>query len=485
MNPFLPHDPESRISLVRMAVALALVIALAPLPSYGYVYGSYLTTAEEETLGDEFVLDLKKRFTLIQDLSILDYINDIGQEIVRQHPSPPFTFRFYVVHEDVYNAFAVPGGHVFIYSGLLVAMENEEELAGIVAHEVAHVFCRHISRRIEQSKKIALMTLAGILTGIFLGGSPELAGALTSGSIAAGQSLSLRFSREDERQADQVGLKYLTQAGYSGKGLLEILEKIREKRWFGSEHIPTYVTTHPAIEERMVYLDTWVQGHPRWRDREPKDSEAFHRMRTKLLAQYGEASAARNAFDLQIRNEPENPLGYYGKGLLAGREGNKEEAVRNLKQALAFMPRDNDFLRDLGMTYLKMGNAAQAYKHLVAALDADPQDLEARFLLGKSQIETGDVSGALESLQEVLDKNPEYLPVYYALGEAYQRSGRPGDAHYHLGVYYQRKGDSKNARFHLMRALELASGSKVKKETILETLKEMEVPGTEEAKSRP
>jgi Flp pilus assembly protein TadD len=198
------------------------------------------------------------------------------------------------------------------------------------------------------------------------------------------------------------------------------------------------------------------------------------------MALYGDPSAAHNAFDLQLKKGPSNPLGYYGKGLLATRERNKEAAVNNLKKALSLQPHDGDFLRDLGMTYLKMGNPSQADINLSAALDVNPNDQEARFLLGRSQIEKGDLEGALKTLKGVLDSSPEYLPVYYSLGEAYEKTGQQGEAHYYLGVYYRKKGNPKNARFHLMRALELSSGSPVKQEAIREALRSMEDDKTEE-----
>ena len=107
-------------------------------------------------------------------------------------------------------------------------MDEEEELAGILGHEIAHVYCRHISQKIERSKKIGMATLAGIAAGILmgLGGAGEAGSAVTMGSMAGGQSAELSYSRENEIQADQNGLKFITEAGYSVSGLLKILKKI-------------------------------------------------------------------------------------------------------------------------------------------------------------------------------------------------------------------------------------------------------------------
>ena len=111
-------------------------------------------------------------------------MNKIGNRILSVLPQQPFNYHFYVIKEDVYNAFATPAGHIFVYTGLLDAMDEEEELAGILGHEIAHVYCRHISQKIERSKKIGIATLAGIAAGILLGvgGAGEAANAVTMGS---------------------------------------------------------------------------------------------------------------------------------------------------------------------------------------------------------------------------------------------------------------------------------------------------------------
>jgi len=462
----------------RIAVVALLIIAIAIRSgSEAYPFSSshlYLTTKEEKELGRKLMLYVKKHLVLIEDPSLVNYVNRIGQHIVAQLPSPPFDFHFYVVKEDVYNAFAAPAGHVFVNSGLLAAMEREEELAGILGHEIAHVLCRHISEQIERQKKIGLATLAGVLTGIFLGGSATAAGAITSSSIAAGQSLSLKYSRENETEADQVGLKYLTKAGYGGGGLLKVLQKIRAKRWFGPEHIPSYMTTHPAIETRMAYLDTWIQTHPEAaKSVRSVDPTGFRKASTKLIALYGDAQAALSTFDSQLRKNPEDALAYYGKGLVLDRDGKKEKAVQNLKRALQLRPLDSDIVRDLGKTYFHMGNYASALKTLKGALAFSPKDPEGWFLLGRAQMEMGDLQGALDSFKTLVNTAPDYLPGTYYLGETYGKLGNLGEAHYHLGIYYKERGRSKNAKFHLNRALNLLAKDTERRLTIEKALKEL------------
>jgi len=462
-----------------LTVILVTVVTLSQAEAYGsFLSHACLTTAEEEVLGREFMRYVKRRCTIIDDPSITGYVTKVGQQIVEQHSSPPFRFRFYVVKEDIYNAFAAPAGHVFIYTGLLAAMENEEELAGILAHEIAHVLCRHISERIDRSKKIGLATLAGVLTGVFLGGSPTVTGAITTGSIAAGESLSLSYSRENEMEADQVGLKYLTKAGYGGEGLLRILHKIREKNWFGSKQIPSYLMTHPAIVARMGYLDTWIQAHPGWRkSRRHIDRTDFQKMRIRVIALYGDTMSAHNFFDAQLRKSRDDALVYYGKGLLFDREAKRTEALKNFKQAVELRPFDTDILRDLGKTYFHMGKYGKAQKTLSEVVSANSKDVEAHFLLGRVQMETGDLNGALETFRALEKKKANYLPAIYYLAQTYGKLGKLSEAHYGLGIYYKQKGQFKIARFHLERALGLFADNPARQREINKTLKDLPQDG--------
>ena len=464
---------NTRIAIV--ALLITVITVQSGFSAYPFSFShNCLTTKEERELGKKFMLHVRKSLVLIEDPYIVNYVNRVGQRIVAQLPTMPFDFHFYVVEQDVYNAFAGPAGHVFVNSGLLSAMESEEELAGILGHEVAHVLSRHISKQMERAKKIGLATLAGVLAGVFLGGDAAATGAITSGSVAAGTSLSLKYSREHEIEADQVGLKYLTKAGYSGGGLLRTLEKIRAKRWFGPEEIPSYLSTHPAVEARMAYLDTWMQTHPEAAQQvHSGDPADFRKVRVKLIALYGDPGTAHGTFDSQLRNDPDDALVHYGKGLALNRDNKKGEAVEHFKKALQWRPLDLDILRDLGKTYFQMGDYASALKTLRGALAFSPKDPEGWFLLGRAQMETGDLAGALDSFKTLVGTSPDYLQGIYYLGETYGRLGRLGEAHYYLGIYYKKKGRLKNARFHLNRALNLLAKDDKKRPTIEKALKDL------------
>ncbi len=431
-----------------------------------------ITIKEEEELSREFLKVVLTRYEFVQDPVVVDYVKEVGQRIVSVLPPQPFKYHFYVIKEDVYNAFATPAGHIYINSGLLAAMESEEELAGILAHEISHVSARHISQKIERSKKVQLATLAGLAAGAFLGigGASTAASAVTMGSMAAGQSMMLAYSRDDEMQADQIGLKYLRDAGYNGNGLITMLEKIRSKQWFGSKQIPTYLTTHPASEDRIVYIDSWLAQNPA---AENKENEfAFRRAHAFLVATYGDKEVSFKMFEKAVSENPQNSLANYGYGLALFRAGNREKAVVYIQAALEKNAFDPYILKDLGRIYFFDGKYEQALNILQNVISISPDDSNGLLYLGRTQMELGRLQEAVRSLTTLVTKYPDYTQAFYSLGEAYGKQNKLAESHYYLGIYYKKTGNLKNAHFHLSRALNETSDLE-KKHQIEEMLKEI------------
>ncbi|OEU55615.1 MAG: hypothetical protein BA868_09465 [Desulfobacterales bacterium C00003106] len=433
-----------------------------------------LTHEEERQLGRQFLVHVKEQLTLIDDSIIIDYVTKVGRRIEKDCPDSAFTYHFYVVKEETYNAFAAPAGHVFINSGLFAAMQSENELAGILGHEMAHVSCRHISKQIERSGKIGMATLAGMLAGIFLGGGGEVASAITIGSIAAGQSLQLKYSREHEAEADHVGMRCLVRSGYGADGLRNILRKIRTVRWFGPNEIPTYLTTHPAVEDRLAYIDTQTQNHPEWAQPSRKiDPYDFNKAHTRLIALYGDADVAQRRFTAALAENPDNCLAYYGLALVSERKDQRESALNLFNKAISCNPADPDILLDIGQSYFLAGDYEKAMSILKGALAFRPKDRKGYFLLGRCFLETGNPHDAIEELRRLVSLDPDFTEAYFHLGNAYDKTGNSGEAHYNLGVYFEQKRDRKNARYHFKQASELLKGDPERIEALRKRIKSL------------
>ncbi len=459
--------------ITRKYIVIIILIAGMLIPNQVFS----ITVKQEEELSREFMKYVLKHVELIEDPVIVNYVNNVGKRIISVIPPQPFTYHFYIIKDDVYNAFASPAGHIFINSGLFEAMDNEEELAGILGHEIAHVVCRHISQKIERSKKIGLATLAGIAAGIFLGtgGAAVGASAVTIGSMAAGQSIALAYSREDEMQADQLGLKHLTKAGYSGLGLLSVLKKIRSRQWFGSKQIPTYLTTHPATEDRIAYIGSWLENNTKSESRtSSKACYDFTIAHTRLVAMYGDERAALRKSQIHIDKHPENPMAHYGYALILAKIGNRKDAIAHLKTALEKKAFDPNILRDLGRIYFLDGRYPEALNSLKGAAGMVPDDPETFFFIGRTQIELGKLKEAISTFEKLIAKNPDYTPALYFLGNTYGKLGELEEAHYFLGIYYKNNQNYKNALFHLNRALKtiIDPGKRSKIEELLKEISE-------------
>jgi predicted Zn-dependent protease len=433
--------------LILPAVA---VLVLSPTSGYG------ITIKEEEELSRQMMAAIYKYFDIVDDPMVVDYVNDIGKRILATLPQQPFRYKFHVINDDVYNAFATPAGHIFIYTGLLNAMEEEEEIAGILGHEIAHVYCRHISQRIERQKKMGWANLAGLAAGVLLGvgGAGEAAQAVTMGSQAATQSVELSYGREDEMQADQFGVKFITGAGYNAEGLLKILKKIRAKTWFGSDQIPTYLKTHPAVEDRIAFIGSWIESYNATaKPIPPVKPDNFIRIHTRVETRYGDEEVVLNKLRDEVARNPGDSLSHYRYGLILARTGNRTEAVKEMRTALTQRAFDPYILKDLGWIYYLDGQFPQALKTLKSACGLIPKDPECTYYLGRTQLEMGNPVEATTNFRNLTRQYPDYTPAFYYLGQSLGQQQQLGDAHYYLGVYYLRKRDFNNARIQLKQAL--------------------------------
>ncbi len=434
---------------------------------------SSLTIKDEEELSVEFLEAVFGAYDVIKDPVINDYINKIGQKIISVMPPQPFAYKFYAVRQDAYNAFAGPGGNIFIFSGLFCALESEDELAALLSHEIAHVSCRHISEMMKKSKKTNMATMAGVVAGILigLGGAGTVGSALTIGSMAAGQSMVLAYSREHEMQADQIGRTYLQKAGYSLNGLLSVLKKIRSVDWFGGE-IPTYLKTHPATEERIINLDNLLET----RKAPPTQKNyAFERAHTRMVAFYGDPETALRLFKKRVEENPDNFMAQYGYGLTLNRKGNPKAAVNHLKIALEKNPADPGFKIDLGIAYFMAGEYTEALKTLKKTSTSSSNFKIGHIYIGRSQMALGRYKQATDTFNTLIKEDPDNVNVYFYLGEAEGKLNRLASAHYNLGQYYAKNKNLPTAKFHLNKSLEYEKDPE-QIEKIKQQLKDLEPP---------
>ena len=230
-----------RVAFRKFNYCLIFIMALFFSFNSGGFRAFALSIEEERKMGEQFLAQINQSLRLVEDDFANSYINDLGQYLLRSLETKPFPFRFYIIQNGDLNAFAGPGGHIFFFTGLIEAMDEVDELAGVLSHEIAHVSARHLSERMEQSTMVQLATLAGVLLGALVGG--EASGAIMTGSMAAVMQKQLAYSRDNERQADQLGFKFMAVAGFDPSGMIVTFKKIKKI----SRNLLSHISQHKNI----------------------------------------------------------------------------------------------------------------------------------------------------------------------------------------------------------------------------------------------
>ncbi len=411
-----------------------------------------LTIQQEREIGEKVLEEVKRRWPLVDDFSVTAYINGIGKRVLQVMESQPFEYQFFVINTQELNAFAVPGGKVFVNTGLILAVDTEDELASVICHEIGHVVARHIAKQSEKGQVLSLATLGAVLAGLIVGGKTGAAVATTS--VAASQTAMLKYSRDDEDEADYLGLRLLERAGYDRRAMLSMLRKMRRHTGPASSDPPAYLLTHPAIEERISDLEVQMARYAEpVEPRKPVGS--LTRIQTKLNVGQKDIAGAVTFFQNWEKRRPEDAEGRFGLGLALRRMGAMDRAIENLSQAASLSPQDGEIERELGATYFLTGNMNEAQGHLEKARTLAPSDGLAHFYMGRVFLEKKMVDPALQALLRARDINPALPDLNYHLAQAYGAKNELGPAYLNLGYHYRNMGDSKNALANFQKALPL------------------------------
>jgi predicted Zn-dependent protease len=226
-----------RAPLPRAAAALAALAAVAACATFGGA--NYVSIEDEWQLGREIEADLARRLDLVNDATLERYVNDVGRRMVRQTNMAELPWRFHVVRDAEVNAFNVPGGLVYVHTGLIARSGSAAEFAGALAHEIGHGVARHGTQRLSQQQE------ANLLASILLGRNPSAVAQIGAQIAAAGAFA--RFSRDDEREADQLAVDLMTATGYNPEGLARLLERLLQQGAGGGG----FFSSHPNPEERI------------------------------------------------------------------------------------------------------------------------------------------------------------------------------------------------------------------------------------------
>lgn len=217
-----------------------------------------VTTQQEVQLGAQAAADINRQLPLVQDAALNNYINQLGNTIARQADPRGIQYRFYIVNSNVVNAFAVPGGHVYLNRGLIERTENLSELAGVLGHEIAHVVERH---GIEQMQRAQNTSLGLNLAYILLGRTPGQLEQTAVGAAAQGLVIA-PHSRAAERESDERAIEYLTRVGIDPMGVSTFFGKLLQEQQRQPSAVEQWFSTHPLTTERLAYTQQLVAQIP-------------------------------------------------------------------------------------------------------------------------------------------------------------------------------------------------------------------------------
>lgn len=313
------------------------------LPNLGGSEGSELSPVMERKLGEQIMRDIRRDRDYLDDAPLLEYLNTLGGKLVAARPEvrgdAVYDYFFFAVRDPALNAFALPGGFIAVHSALVLAAQNESELASVMAHEIGHVAQRHIARMIGNQKQDALIPLASmIVAALAARSSPDLAMASMAGGQGLAMQRQLNFSRDAEREADRVGLQILREGGFDTSGMVGFFRRMQTATRAYSDAVPSYLSSHPLTTERIADIEARTRDQ---RYKQHADSLDFYLIRSRVrMLQDTSSQGLRDAAtyfenQLQQNSRVKTIAAKYGLAMVALREGAPEKAQGLLQEARA------------------------------------------------------------------------------------------------------------------------------------------------------
>jgi predicted Zn-dependent protease len=406
---------------------------------------------DEKEMGREFAVEIEKQLDLVENPEIVEYVTRIGEPIVQAAQPMSYRFKFHVVNNSSLNAFAVPGGHTYLFSGLLLKAQNVQEVAGVTAHELAHVKLRHSAEMAGKGTLVNLISIAAMIAAAAAGAPAQ---ASTVGAMGAGQALQLSFSREFEREADRYGLFYLYEAGYDPNGLLDFFSTMLREQRFSTDKIPPYLLTHPVSQDRIISAENQIMLN-HMEVREPREVPYFYRFQGLLQAEVMRPTDLIPLLKARVEDTPNDPLLWHQLALACDHYGYSEEAISALQRALALDPELCPALVDMGSLETKMGEWTEAESHFDRAMQLCPYYPDAYTGMGKLFLQLGDPRQARIFLDRALSLEPNLIEVHELMAKVSKEMKDDGGYNEEMASYFDKLDRLPKAIQHLEKALEI------------------------------
>ena len=416
-----------------------------------------LSMEEDYRLGQAFMRNLRQNVEIVENPELNTYINSLGYRLLSGTGSQ-LDFNFFIVNDPSINAFAGPGGHIGIHSGLILAAKSEGELAAVMAHEIAHVTQRHLARAFQKASNVQLQAAAAILAAIILG-SPELSAALVTTATASSIQQQLNFTRSHEKEADRVGIDILINSGFSADNMPAFFSRLQENYRYMESNLPELLRTHPVTPNRIADSQNRASQVPKIKD---QPSPSFSFIQAKLYSM-DDVKHDNRLKEIEVRLDQGEPLSAaqrYEYALFQYERGKLSEAEHYSQTLLEQMPENVSFIALQAQIELKKNHSETAIKRLHKALLLFPYQPQLSTLYATALLQNGQPKKAAETMRTFIQQQHKFaLPSYYQLlAKAEMAAERYASSYMALADYYYMIGQTRTAIDQLETALSHSKG---------------------------
>ena len=484
VDPILQPPRKSTLEQIRkksqrvVASSLLLSLCITPvsaqnqdvidsLPNLGSSSAQYLSKKQASLLGAAYIRQARSAMRFVEDPILLEYLKTLGEKLLQHSDdslNAPKQFSFYLINNPAINAFAVPGGHIAINTGLIENADNEAELASVLAHEIAHVTQNHTARGIESARYDNLISLATILVAA-AAGSAEGAQAGIAASTGGLVQKRLAYSRHFEREADASGIRTLYKAGYDPSATANFFQKLLSANRFNGINAPEFLLSHPLTVSRISEAEQRIKSYPITgaQGQQPKiNSQAFIDIKARVTALFGN-NPARISQQLaaQLLEKPNDTTQlatlHYQQGLTLARINQGKTATEHLRQAATLAPQQLDYQIALAETELEHHNKS-AGLNLFRQLYQQHRTTKPSIALyyANALILNDNSRDAISILNESIQLAPREPNAYFMLARAYGENGRLYDSYVARAEHHYLRGNFSFAVKQLDNAIAIA-----------------------------
>ncbi|HET7130799.1 MAG TPA: M48 family metalloprotease [Gammaproteobacteria bacterium] len=438
-----------------LAALAAPALAGPDLPDFGSPADAAMSKDREAQIGRGVMVQLRNAGVVIDDPQLTEYLGSLGSQIASHANNGDFRFNFFFVNENQINAFALPGGYIGVNSGLLLATDNENELAGVLAHEISHVTQRHLARSAYDTQRTSIASMAAMLAALLLGAATDAGGQALEGIAIASQAAmaqrQLNFTRSNEIEADRVGMKVLSEAGFDPNGMGTFFEELSKRYGSTVEFVPAILQTHPVTTERVAEARERARQLPKV---EHQDSTGYALAKVRL--QVLSAPSPEAAFALfRDKTDSRAPADRYGTALAMMRISLNDNAERIFRELMTESPTTIAYRIGDAEALMAGGSTDAAMAAYAEAVRLFPRNVPLTISYAEALISAGRAAEAHQLLLDLLNNvaaTPEQLRL---IARAANAQGDIGNAYFYMSYYYTSIGNLPLAIGQVRMALEM------------------------------